>query len=193
MKNTIHCNKLSSSPYVTIKNISRIRPNLDIDTIWTLIQGLTLSRLDCCNGTLAGMSRKNMEKLQRIQNMSCHIMQCLQKYNHILRPLKDLHWVKVLLRIDFKLAILMFKCMQGIAPSYLVDLVLTPQNCPLRSASLALLPSIRCTTSRCHKWAFSSVGPRLWNSLLRYIHDKNSIEHFTSLLKTHLFIQSHNA
>ena len=77
MKNTIHCNKLSSSPYVTIKDIIRIRPNLDIDTPWTLIQGQALSRLNCCNGTLAGMSRKNMEKLQRIQNMSCHITQCL--------------------------------------------------------------------------------------------------------------------
>ena len=89
MKNTIHCNKLGLSLYVTIKNMSRIRPNLDTDMTQTLIQGLVLSRLDYCNSTLAGTSGKNMEKLQRIQNMSCHIMQCLQKYNHILRPLKD--------------------------------------------------------------------------------------------------------
>ena len=63
MKNTVHCNKLSSSLYVTIKNISRIRPNLDIDTKWTLIQGLILSRLDYCNGTLAAISGIHMEKI----------------------------------------------------------------------------------------------------------------------------------
>ena len=40
MKNTIHFNKLSSSLFVTIKNISKIRPNLDIDTTWTLRVGL---------------------------------------------------------------------------------------------------------------------------------------------------------
>ena len=167
---------LSSSLYVTIKNISRIRPNLDIDTTWTLIQRLILSRLDYCNGTLAGMSGKNMAKLQRIQNMSCHITHYLHKYDHILRPLKDLHWLKVLQRINFELATLMFKCMLGTATSYLVDLVITPHNCPLRSTSLGLLPTIRCTTSMCHKRAFSSVGPRLWNSLLRHIHNANSTE-----------------
>ena len=135
MKNTIHCNKLSLSLYVTIKNITKIRPYLDIDMTWTIIQGLILWRLDYCNSTLAGMSGKNMEKLERIQSMSWHIMQCLQKYNHISRPLKDLHWLKVPQRINFKLATLMFKCMQGTVPSYLMDLVITPHSCPLRSIS----------------------------------------------------------
>ena len=38
MKNNMHCNNLSSSLYITIKNISRIRPNLDIDMTQTLIK-----------------------------------------------------------------------------------------------------------------------------------------------------------
>ena len=192
MKNAIHCNKLSSSLYRAIKNISRIRPTLDIDKTQTLIQAIILLRLDYCYSNLAGLSGKNMEKLQGIENMSCCIMQCLQKYGHILRPLKDLHWLKVPQRFNFKLATLMFKCTWGTAPLYLVDLVITPHNCLLRSTSLGLLPSVRCTTFMCHKGAFSSVGLGLWNSLPRHKCDANSIEQFIFLLKPHLFIQSHN-
>ena len=34
--------------------------------------------------------------------MSYHIMQCLQKYDNILRPLKDLHWLKKSTKGQFK-------------------------------------------------------------------------------------------
>ena len=125
--------------------------------------------------TLAGMSGENMKRLQRIQKMSCHIVQCLWKYDHILRPMKDLHWLNVPQRIDFKLATLIFKCMGGTATLYLVDLVITLHNCSLRSTSLGLLPTMKCTNSMCHKGAFSSVDLRLLNSLARHIHGTNSI------------------
>ena len=38
------------------------------------------------------------------------------------RPhLRQLHWLKVPWRIDYKLAVLVYKCLHGLAPSYLAD------------------------------------------------------------------------
>ena len=37
--------------------------------------------------------------------------------------LKSLHWLPVQARIDFKVATLAFRCVHGLAPSYLAELV----------------------------------------------------------------------
>ena len=42
------------------------------------------------------------------------------RFDHI-TLLRQLHWLKVPERIDYKLALLVYKCLQGVAPSYLAD------------------------------------------------------------------------
>jgi len=42
-------------------------------------------------------------------------------YVHITPLLRQLHWIKVPERIDYKLALLVYKCLKGVAPSYLAD------------------------------------------------------------------------
>ena len=39
--------------------------------------------------------------------------QCSKKYDHITPVLKDLHWLPIRKRIEFKILLLTFKCMQG--------------------------------------------------------------------------------
>ena len=53
LKNTIHFNKLTSTLYLTIKNISKVQHLLDIETCKMLMQALVLSKLDYCNSTFA--------------------------------------------------------------------------------------------------------------------------------------------
>jgi len=45
------------------------------------------------------------------------------KYCHIPPLLRELHWLSLRLRIDFKILLVTFKILQGLAPSSLVDLV----------------------------------------------------------------------
>ena len=68
MKNTAHVNRLSSSLYVTMKNISRIHHLIDNKATKTLIQMLVLSHLDYCNSVQLGSTKYNLNKLQMIQN-----------------------------------------------------------------------------------------------------------------------------
>ena len=43
------------------------------------------------------------------------------KYEHVTPLLRDLHWLRVPERIEFKLPVLVFRCLHGTAPAYLAD------------------------------------------------------------------------
>jgi len=44
-----------------------------------------------------------------------------RKYEHITPLLRDLHWLRVPERIEFKLSVLVFRCLHGTAPPYLAS------------------------------------------------------------------------
>jgi len=69
--------------------------------------------------------------------------------------------------IDYKLATLIYKLLQGQAPSHPVDdcQLIADSRCPqLRSAPANILTVPR-TNTRLGDRSFSLVGPRIWNSL----------------------------
>ena len=89
-------------------------------------------------------------------------------------------------RCAVKTALLTFKAIHGLAPSYLSDLIkyrCTPRD--LRSVNDVLLdvPKVySCAGSR----AFVAA-PKLWNSLPNEVHTCSSTATFKSKLKTYLF------
>ena len=81
----------------------------------------------------------------------------------------------------------MYKCIKGLEPEYLIDIVITPHRRRLRSTTKLKLPVIRSRNAHVHGCSFASMGPRVWNALPRNIKAAASIEQFKSLMKTHLF------
>ena len=71
LKSTVHINKLTSTLFITIRKIAKIRHLIDKEMTKILMQALVLSKLDYCNSLLIGTSEYNLDKLQKIQNMSC--------------------------------------------------------------------------------------------------------------------------
>jgi len=70
-----------------------------------------------------------------VHTSSRHQSQC----DHITPLQRQLHWLKVPWRIDYKLAVQVYKCLRGLAPSYLADELHHPAESEfrrrLRSAS----------------------------------------------------------
>ena len=95
LKHTIYINKLTSSSFNTLHNISQVRCHLDQETTKILVQVLILSRSDYCNSLLLGTPKYNNTKLLRIQNMSCRIIYQLPKYSAINTYLAQPHWLKI--------------------------------------------------------------------------------------------------
>ena len=147
-------------------NIRRICLKLDWDTIKYIIQALVISKLDYCNSLLLRLANYQLNKIQWIKYMACRIVCNLQKLDHVTPSMQDLHWLKIPYWIQFKIACIMFKCINGQTPKYLTDLLpskqKTWQQCSLASN---IHPSILHRSSLAYNALFPAAGPRLWNSL----------------------------
>ena len=104
--------------------------------------------------------------------------------------LKELHFLPVSFRIQFKIALLTFKCVNNIAPQYLADLV-SPRRTSTHSVRadedfylLNELPKPRCVKTQ---GAFGYAAPKIWNSLPYKLRCLTDIQAFKCALKTHLF------
>ena len=192
MKNTSHINKLVSTSFINLQNISQIRWLLNKDTYKVLVQALVLSQLDYCNSLLLGMTQHRLQKLQTIQNMACKVIYNKKKYEHIGMDMLNLHWLKINECITFKIAVLVYLCINGSAPDYLCDLLKYNYNRHLRSSTKGLLTVSMSKMTLVHNSLFSIRAPCIWNSLPPDIREKNTLDGFKSALKTFLFQISHD-
>jgi len=178
------------SAYYQLHNIGSIRKYLSRDVAAQLIHSFVTSRLDYCNALLYGISDKSLKRLRKVQNTAARIVTLSRKYDHITPVLKTLHWLPVHLRIDFKILLLTYKVVNGVAPAYLCELLVpyVPVR-SLRSSSAALLVVPKTRTTTYGDRSFSAVAPKLWNGLPDVIRTADSVQSFKRLLKTHLFVQ----
>ena len=87
-----------------------------------LIHALVHSRIDYCNSALAGVAKVYLQKLQSVQNMAARMLPGVRRSEHVTPVLEDLHWLPVSQRVVFKTALMVRKCVHGVAPAYLSDL-----------------------------------------------------------------------
>ena len=170
LKNQVHINNLTCSTFNQMLNIRRICSKLDRDTTKTIIQALVMSKLNYCNSLLLGSADYQLNKVQRIQKMACRIVCNLCKFDHVTSSMHDLHWLKILQRIQFKIACVVYKCINGQAPKYLIDLLPSkPKTQQLHSSTSEILPPILQRSTLAYNASFPSADPRLWNSLPKEI------------------------
>ena len=93
------------------------------NSLKTLAASYILSRLDYCNALFKNMPNYQFEKLQKLQNFAAKVVLKKSYYDHVTPCLIDLHWLPVKFRVDFKIAVLTFKCLDELAPQYLQDLI----------------------------------------------------------------------
>ena len=159
-----------------------------------MVCSFVLSRLDYCNATLAGLPATHIARLQRIQNNAARLVLQKSKRQHVTPLLKQLHWLPIQTRIDYKLATLAFRHFDGSLPQYLSLQGWIYINRPdrLRSSNDRLLRVPRWKLKSFGYRSFSYQGPVVWNSLPIDLKLSSSLSSFKSRLKTHLFKKSYS-
>ena len=117
----------------------------------------------------------------------------LNKNPNVTPLLRDLHWLRYPDRIDYKLAVLVYRCLQGLAPSYLADEFTRVSEIEsrrnLRSASMANLVVPRFQRKTLGSRAFNVAAAQAWDSLPSHVTLSSSLASFKRNLKTELFLR----
>src|SRR4029434_2402386 len=161
-----HIKQISKTSFFHLRNIAKITRFLSLQDAENLIPAFITSRLDYCNAFLSGCSNNSIKSLQLIQNVAAHTHTKTKKYEHISPVLASLHWLPVKSGIDFKVLLLTYKALNGLAPNYLKELVVPywpPRSLHSQSAGLLVIP--RISKSTIGGRAFSYRVPLLWNNL----------------------------
>ena len=108
--NARHCAKTC---FFHLRRIRQLCCYIDYDTLSTLIHALILSHLDYCNSLFACSSQSTLIRLQRVQDAAARLLCGASARTHTPPPLKQLHWLPVSSRIQFKLCTLMFDINQN--------------------------------------------------------------------------------
>ena len=114
-----HISKSCSATFFWLHNVKRIRKFLAKDKLEMVLYVFVTSRIDYCNGLLYGLLDCVITKLQIVQNAAARLLTSSRKYDHITPALQELQWLPVRYRIHFKILLLTFKELNGMAPAYI--------------------------------------------------------------------------
>ncbi len=159
-------------------------------SVWLgmLIHAFMTSMLDYCNALFGGCSARLINKPQMVQNAAARVLTRTRKYEHISSVLSTLYWLPIKQHIDFKILLITYKALNGLAPQYLSELLshYSPSR-PLHSQNSGHLIIPRISKSTAGGRSFSYLVPKLWNNLPNTVREADTLCQFKSSLKTHLF------
>ena len=184
-----HVTNCCQAAFFHLFNIRRIRKFLNHETVQILVNAFVTSRLDYCNSLLYGLPATQLNKLQRVQNAAARLICTISCFDHISPILFELHWLPIKYRINFKILLITYKALHGLAPNYITELItvkpLSRFNLGSDGELFLQRPTIKSSVTLGDR-SFALAAPTLWNELPTEIHHANSILTFKKLLKTFL-------
>ena len=147
VKNTTKC------CFYKLHNLFKIRRFLSEDAAKTIVHTLMTSKLDYCNSVLNGLPNTTLEFLVRVQKAAARLISNKTKFQHISPVMKDLHWLPIKKRIEYKILVLTFKCVHHPTPAYLTELLHNRTNKGTRADNKNLLVVPKVNKSTLDAWA----------------------------------------
>lgn len=189
----LHINHLVKVCSNQLRLLRNVRRSLNTSVLQCLVSSFVFSRIDYCNSLFYGVTKESFSRLQSIQNRAAKLVLGGSKFDHVTPLLSRLHWLKVDKRVLFKIAILMFKCVNNAAPPYLIEKLESYKShfskFSFRSTerNLFFIPTTKLVTGSRN---FAVFGPVVWNGLPPNLRDPNlRYLQFRNQLKTYLFTQ----
>ena len=115
-----HFVNISKAVYLETKRLKHMSKYVNESALKTLAASFILSRFDYCNSLFKNLCKYQLDKLQKLQNFAAKVVLGRSLYEHVTSCLIELHRLPISYRIDYKIGLLVFKCLNGLAPSYSV-------------------------------------------------------------------------
>ena len=170
-----------------------IRRSIPLPIAITIASSYISPLFDYCNSLIFNLPTYKLNKLQRLQNavVRCVFLLPRRSSDSITPLLKQLHWLPVLYRIQYKLSLTIHKAIHHNSPDYLASLLhlyMPTTKLHTRSSNTFILATPHLyNLHSSHIRSFSLSAPYHWNSLPNHLRTIISTPTFKRHLKTHLF------
>jgi len=161
---TTHISKTVLNCFSVRRLIHSVRRSVSkaVLLLLSLVTALVLSRVDYGNAMLTGLPARQLCWLQSFLHAAAPIVFSGRKFNHVTPLLRELHWLRILEWITFKLSCLVFRSLNITAPVYLADSinrttdVTTRRSLHSSSSVVVVVPVTRCSVQ--HDWGSCFPG-----------------------------------
>ena len=181
-----HVSYLCSKINPKIGLLHGLRHYLDESTLNTLYATLIQPHFDYCLTVWGKCPKKYLLMLQKLQNRASRAF--TGNFSHDTSPktlIKNLNWMSIETRYIYFLGILIFKCLNNMAPPYLSSLFdfydkrRFYQTRAVTNNDLI----VPCAYLSIYKSSVAFNGPTLWNSLPSHIKEADSLYNFKNSYK----------
>ena len=93
----LHIKQKCRAALANCQQISMIRKYLTVAACKQIVHGLITSHMDYCNSVYYGLPKREIKRLQHVQNMTAKFIPSRGKFDNPAACLKELHWLQVAL------------------------------------------------------------------------------------------------
>jgi hypothetical protein len=173
-----------------LRNLRYVKESIPTNTRIRLVTSLICSNIDYCNALLLCSPKYVLDRLQKVLNKAVRFIFNVRKRDHISPYLYKLHILPVTYRVKFKVSVIAFKVMRGVAPAYLTNKVQKFEptcNKYLRPGSGRDKWMFENNIAVQKSSTFISKMITVWNELPLTLRQFENFSTFKSKLKTHYF------
>ena len=186
----LHINKLCGSLTRKVGMLSRMRKSTPRDIMIKIYMSSVQPCIDYAITVWGNTTNCNLDKIQRIQNFAARVVTNQFDYVNVrgLYIVKSLGWMNVRQRFYYFNVLLMFKCIHGLAPSYMSNDVLMECEMiprPLRNSD-SMDVYIPFISNSYQSKTFIATAGECWNELPRVLQDVCDINQFKMQVKKYI-------
>ena len=162
--------------------LKRIRPFIPTEIAIQIYKMLILPHFDYCCTVWGSLSQHLSDQLQKLQNRAARVITMSSYEVRSNDILNDLGWDRLVNRRKKRKAILMFKTMNKLVPSYIQSLFQKRSNSAYNIRNQENKLSLPRPRTEYLKNSFSYSGAMLWNCLSSGARDAKSVPQFLKFI-----------
>jgi hypothetical protein len=186
----LQISKVVQAAFYHLRRLRYIRDRVPSSFFKILMHSFVTNRLDLLNSLYYNIPSKQIKRLQLVQSAAAKIVLHKRKFDSSSEALQQLHWLPVIRRVEFKVAVIAYKIFCNTAPEYLTAVIKKRSyERTTRSSHFSLLeyscahPRLKSCGERC----FYFYCVHVWNKLPETIRACDTLSLFKAKLKTFLF------
>ena len=117
----MHMSPKLCPPVWVVYQINKGKNLFDAKTLERIINSLVFNKLYYCSPVWTNTAKKNVSKLQKVQNFAARIITGTPKFEHITPVLNELGWLSVNSYLKYTIGVIAFKSFKGLTPKYLCE------------------------------------------------------------------------